>query len=106
MLLSVFHLVYILNIYSGKPPVNVDDNGNCNGCSAAATAITKRLKKWPSSFPGKRYLLKAMKLIFTELSISSTDISIVIRFLLVRKAVNSGEEHYRGQDEVKLKWYS
>ena len=25
MLLSVFHLVYILNIYGGEPPVNVDD---------------------------------------------------------------------------------
>jgi hypothetical protein len=36
MLLSVFHLVYILNIYGGKPPVNVDDNGYCNCCLGSA----------------------------------------------------------------------
>jgi hypothetical protein len=52
--------------------------------SAAATAMTIRLKKCPERWLGKRYLLKATKLIFTEFRINSIDISIVIRFLLVR----------------------
>jgi hypothetical protein len=53
--------------------------------SQAATAITNKEKKNPSSLCGYRYLLKAKKLILTELRINSRDISIVIRFLRVRK---------------------
>jgi hypothetical protein len=53
--------------------------------SDAATAITKRLKNIPSSLCGNKYLLNAMKLILTEFNISSTDIKMVMRFLLVRK---------------------
>jgi hypothetical protein len=53
--------------------------------SAAAMAIMISVKKCPCKFCGKRYLLKATKLIFTELRISSIDMSIVIRFLRVRK---------------------
>jgi hypothetical protein len=53
--------------------------------SEAATAIIKSEKKNPSSLCGYKYLLNATKFILTELSINSSDISIVIRFLLVRK---------------------
>ena len=50
--------------------------------SAAAIVIMNSVKKTPSIWLGKRYLLKATKLMLTLFRISSTDISIVIRFLL------------------------
>ena len=53
--------------------------------SAAAIAITKMVKNKPSILFGHRYLLNAIKLRFTLFSISSTLISIVIKFLLVKK---------------------
>ena len=52
--------------------------------SAAAIAMIIRVKKCPCRFCGYRYLLNVTKFIFTELSISSIDISMVIRFLRVR----------------------
>ena len=53
--------------------------------SAAAMAIINTVKNNPSNLFGQRYLLKAMKFRFTLFSISSTLISIVTRFLLVKK---------------------
>jgi hypothetical protein len=53
--------------------------------SAAAMVIINKEKNKPSSLSGNKYLLKATKLIFTLLSISSIDINIVIKFLLVNK---------------------
>ncbi len=53
--------------------------------SAAAIVIMKMVKKIPSNLSGYKYLLKATKLMFTLLRISSTDINIVIIFLLVKK---------------------
>lgn len=53
--------------------------------SAAAMAIINMLKNNPSSLWGHKYLLKAMKFRFTLFSISSILISMVMRFLLVRK---------------------
>ena len=53
--------------------------------SAAAMVIMKMVKNIPSSLCGKRNLLKAMKLMFTLFRISSTDISMVIMFRLVKK---------------------
>jgi nucleoside recognition membrane protein YjiH len=54
-----------------------------NAASAAAMVIIKMAKNTPSNFPGYRYLLKAMKLIFTLFRINSMAISIVIMFRLV-----------------------
>ena len=51
--------------------------------SAAAIVMMKMVKKMPSSLSGYKYLLNATKLMFTLFSISSIDISIVIRFLRV-----------------------
>src|SRR3954468_4061089 len=51
--------------------------------SAAAMVTINIVKKSPSKLAGYRYLLKAMKLIFTLLSSNSIDINIVIRFLRV-----------------------
>ena len=53
--------------------------------SAAAMVMMKMVKNNPSIFPGYRYLLNATKLMFTLLSMSSTDISMLIRFFLVKK---------------------
>jgi hypothetical protein len=53
--------------------------------SAAAIAIIKSEKNSPSIWFGHKYLLNAMKFRFTLFNISSILISIVIRFLLVRK---------------------
>jgi len=53
--------------------------------SAAATVMTNRVKKTPSSWLGYRYLLKAIKLRLTLFSINSMDINMVIMFLLVKK---------------------
>jgi hypothetical protein len=52
--------------------------------SAAAIVIMKIVKNTPSSLSGYRYLLNAMKLMFTLLSMSSIDISMVIMFLRVK----------------------
>jgi hypothetical protein len=52
--------------------------------SAAAIAMINRVKYNPSIFPGQRYSLNAMKLIFTLFKISSTDIRMVTRFLRER----------------------
>jgi hypothetical protein len=53
--------------------------------SAAAMVMMNIVKKTPSRLFGYKYLLKATKLMFTLFRISSTDISIVIIFLLVKK---------------------
>lgn len=53
--------------------------------SAAAMAMMNNVKKTPSSLLGYKYLLKAIKLMFALFRISSTDISIVIKFRLVNK---------------------
>jgi hypothetical protein len=53
--------------------------------SAAAIAIIKMVKNSPSILFGHRYLLKAMKFRLTLFSISSILMSIVTRFLLVKK---------------------
>ena len=53
--------------------------------SAAAIAIMKMVKNNPSSLSGHKYLLKAIKFRFTLFNTSSTLISIVTRFLLVKK---------------------
>ena len=53
--------------------------------SAAAMVIINIVKKIPDKFCGYKYLLNATKFILTLLSISSSDIKIVIRFLLVKK---------------------
>ena len=53
--------------------------------SAAAMVIIKMVKNTPSSLFANKYLLNAMKLMFTLFSTSSTDINIVIRFLRVIK---------------------
>jgi hypothetical protein len=53
--------------------------------SAAAMAIMKIVKNKPSSLLGHKYLLNAIKFRFTLLSINSTLINIVTRFLLVKK---------------------
>jgi hypothetical protein len=52
--------------------------------SAAATAIIISEKKCPCRLSGYRYLLNATKFMLTEFRISSIDISMVIRFFLVR----------------------
>ena len=52
--------------------------------SDAAIVIMMTVKNNPSSFPGKRYLLNAMKLILTLFKINSIDINIDIMFLRVR----------------------
>jgi hypothetical protein len=51
--------------------------------SAAAIVIMNMVKKTPSNLSGWRYLLNAMKLMFTLFNINSTAINIVIIFLLV-----------------------
>jgi hypothetical protein len=53
--------------------------------SAAAIAITKMVKNNPSILFGHRYLLKAIKFRLTLFSISSILMSMVTRFLLVKK---------------------
>jgi hypothetical protein len=53
--------------------------------SAAAIVIMKMVKNIPSSFPGQRNLLNAMKLMFTLFNISSMLISMVIILRLVNK---------------------
>jgi hypothetical protein len=53
--------------------------------SAAAMVMINKEKNKPSNLSGNKYLLKATKLIFTLLSISSIDINMVIKFLLVNK---------------------
>ena len=53
--------------------------------SAAAMAIMNKVKNTPSSLSGYSYLLKTTKLMFTLFRISSTDISIVIIFRLVKR---------------------
>ena len=53
--------------------------------SAAAIAMIKMVKKSPSILFGQRYLLKAIKFRFTLFNISSMLISMVTRFLLVKK---------------------
>jgi len=53
--------------------------------SAAAIVIIKIVKKIPVNRSGYKYLLKATKLMFTLLRMSSIDISMVIIFLLVKK---------------------
>jgi hypothetical protein len=53
--------------------------------SAAATAIMKMVKNNPSILSGQQYLLNAMKFKFTLFKMSSILMSIVIRFLLVKK---------------------
>jgi hypothetical protein len=52
--------------------------------SAAATATINNVKKCPISLSGNKYRLKATNMMFTEFRINSTDISMVIRFFLVR----------------------
>src|SRR3954468_11586907 len=52
---------------------------------AAAMVMIKIEKNTPSNLPGYKYLLNATKLILTLFSISSTDINMVIIFLLVNK---------------------
>jgi len=53
--------------------------------SAAAMAIINMVKNSPSILFGHKYLLNAMKLRFTLFNINSILISIVIRFLRVKK---------------------
>ena len=53
--------------------------------SAAAIAMINTVKNKPSIFPGHRYLLNAMKFRLTLFKINSMLMSMVIRFLLVRK---------------------
>ena len=53
--------------------------------SAAAMAITNKLKNKPSAFSGYRYLLKTTKLMLTLFRINSIDMSMVIIFLRVKK---------------------
>jgi hypothetical protein len=53
--------------------------------SAAAMAIIKMVKNKPSNLSGHRYLLNAIKFRLTLFKISSTLISMVIKFLLVKK---------------------
>src|SRR5258706_15345389 len=53
--------------------------------SAAAIAIMNMVKNNPSILCGHKYLLNAIKLRFTLFNINSTLMSIVIRFLLVKK---------------------
>ena len=56
-----------------------------NAVSAAAMPIENNVKNMPSSSPGNRKRLKITKFRSTEFSISSSDIRIAIRFLLVIK---------------------
>jgi hypothetical protein len=51
--------------------------------SAAAMVIINKEKNKPSNLSGNKYLLNATKLIFTLFNMSSMDMSIVIKFLLV-----------------------
>lgn len=53
--------------------------------SAAAIAMIKMVKNNPSSLFGQRYLLNAIKLRLTLFNMSSILMSIVMRFLLVKK---------------------
>jgi hypothetical protein len=53
--------------------------------SAAAIEMMKMAKNNPSSLSGHKYLLNAIKFRFTLFKINSMLISIVIRFLLVKK---------------------
>ena len=53
--------------------------------SAAAMAIINMVKNTPSSLSGHRYLLNAIKFRFTLFNINSTLISMVIKFLRVKK---------------------
>lgn len=53
--------------------------------SAAAMAMMNKVKNSPSIWLGHKYLLNAMKFKFTLFNISSILMSMVIRFLRVRK---------------------
>jgi hypothetical protein len=51
--------------------------------SAAAIVMINKEKNKPSNLSGNKYLLNATKLIFTLFNMSSMDMSMVIKFLLV-----------------------
>jgi hypothetical protein len=51
--------------------------------SAAAMVMINKEKNKPSNLAGNKYLLNATKLIFTLFNMSSMDMSMVIKFLLV-----------------------
>jgi hypothetical protein len=51
--------------------------------SAAAIVMINKEKNKPSNLSGDKYLLNATKLIFTLFNMSSMDMSMVIKFLLV-----------------------